>query len=124
MTLGLNYDADKELLTISGNINILGGAIKNKDVDEVLKEISTSVSTIEDWGVRGAGGEKIVSINGGAIKADLITADKLMIKGLTVKDNNDIATLMITQEGDVLLDGTLRSNNFSKLNKTGYRSEE
>ena len=118
---GLKYDADKELLTISGNINILGGAIKNKDVDEVLKEISTSVSTIEDWGVRGAGGEKIVSINGGAIKADSITADKLMIKGLTVKDNNDIATLMITQEGDVLLDGTLRSNNFSKLNKTGYQ---
>ena len=116
---GLKYDADKELLTISGTINILNGAIKDKDVDQILNEVSSSTNTIENWGVRE--GDKIVSINGGTIKAGSITADKLMIKGLTVKDNNDTATLMITQNGDILLDGTLRSNNFSKLNKTGYQ---
>ena len=116
---GLKYDADKELLTISGTINILNGAIKDKDVDQILNEVSSSTNTIENWGVRE--GDKIVSINGGTIKAGSITADKLMIKGLTVKDNNDIATLMITQNGDILLDGTLRSNNFSKLNETGYQ---
>ena len=116
---GLKYDADKELLTISGTINILNGAIKDKDVDQILNEVSSSTNTIENWGVRE--GDKIVSINGGTIKAGSITADKLMIKGLTVKDNNDTATLMITQNGDILLDGTLRSNNFSKLNETGYQ---
>ena len=116
---GLKYDADKKLLTISGTINILNGAIKDKDVDQILNEVSSSTNTIENWGVRE--GDKIVSINGGTIKAGSITADKLMIKGLTVKDNNDIATLMITQNGDILLDGTLRSNNFSKLNETGYQ---
>ena len=116
---GLKYDADKKLLTISGTINILNGAIKDKDVDQILNEVSSSTNTIEIWGVRE--GDKIDSIYGGTIKAGSITADKLMIKGLTVKDNNDIATLMITQNGDILLDGTLRSNNFSKLNETGYQ---
>ena len=117
---GIKYNSETKKLVISGDIDVLSGSIKDKDVDSILSDIDSSLNTIENWGDRSDDGSTIVSIKGGAITANSITADKLSVKGLTVKDDNGVATFSIAQNGEVMIDGTLSSGNFSLLNKTGY----
>ncbi len=116
---GLKYDAELKKLTVSGSIDIISGSIGQQDIDKVLGDIADSSNTIDNWSVQGTDG--IVSISGGAIYAGSVTADKLTVNGLTVKDENDISTFAVAQNGEVTIDGTLRSNNFSLLNSTGYQ---
>ena len=116
---GIKYDAELKKLVVSGDMDIIGGSIGSQDIDKILGDIEGSSNTIENWSVESSDG--FVAIRGGAIYAGSVTADKLTVNGLTVKDENNISTFSVAQNGEVTIDGTLRSNNFSLLDSTGYQ---
>lgn len=60
-------------------------------------------------------------INGGMIATNTINADKLNVKGLTVTNNSNITSFAISKEGEVEVNGLLRSSNFDVNKNTGYR---
>lgn len=64
-------------------------------------------------------------INGGMIQTQSIKGDDLLLKGnLTVTktvDNKVINTFAIKENGDIEIDGILKSSNFSETDNTGYR---
>lgn len=64
-------------------------------------------------------------INGGMIQTNTIKGNDLNLKGnLTVTktvDNKVINTFAIKENGDIEIDGILKSSNFSEADNTGYR---
>ena len=64
-------------------------------------------------------------INGGMIQTNTIKGNDLNLKGnLTVTktvDNKVINTFAIKENGDIEIDGILKSSNFSETDNTGYR---
>lgn len=64
-------------------------------------------------------------INGGMIQTQSIKGNDLLLKGnLTVTktiDNKVINTFAIKENGDVEIDGILKSSNFSEADNTGYK---
>lgn len=116
---GIKYDATQKKLTVSGTVEIKSGTILNQDVDKVIGDLESNSNTIDGWKVTEDDGT--VTINGGAISAKTISADKIIINGLTVVDTAGKPTLTIAQNGEVTMDGVLRSSNFNILNKTGYQ---
>lgn len=72
-------------------------------------------------------------INGGAIWANSVTADKINVKGLKVETTDKVTAFQIFnkedadasngeyKEGDVLITGTLKSSNFDEATNVGYK---
>lgn len=64
-------------------------------------------------------------INGGMIQTNTIKGNDLNLKGnLTVSktvDNKVINTFAIKEDGDIEIDGILKSSNFSEADNTGYK---
>lgn len=72
-------------------------------------------------------------INGGAIWANSVTADKINVKGLKVETTDKVTAFQIFnkedadasngeyKEGDVLITGTLKSSNFDPTSNMGYK---
>ena len=64
-------------------------------------------------------------INGGMIQTNTIKGNDLNLKGnLTVTkivDNKVINTFAIKEDGDIEIDGILKSSNFSEVDNTGYK---
>lgn len=59
-------------------------------------------------------------INGGMIATNSIKAEKIDVKGLTVKNEAGKTTLAVTKSGDIQIDGLLQSENFES-DSTGYQ---
>ena len=60
-------------------------------------------------------------INGGMIAANTITADKINANGLTISNKNKEVTFAIKDDGNIEVNGLLRSGNYSAENNTGYQ---
>lgn len=62
-------------------------------------------------------------INGGAIYANSVTADKINAKGLNVTDANNSPTFIIDKQGEVFISGNVQSSNFSDVQgiEQGYK---
>lgn len=72
-------------------------------------------------------------INGGAIWANSVTADKINAKGLKIETSDKVTSFQVFDkasadasdgdylEGDVLITGTLKSSNFDEATNLGYK---
>lgn len=107
-TSGVKIQGDK--IDLQGQVTF--SSLADNDVPGSIKDIFTQQNN------------KTV-INGGMIQTQSIKGDDLLLKGnLTVSktvDNKIVNTFAIKENGDIEIDGLLKSANFSESLNTGYK---
>ena len=107
-TSGIKIRGDK--VDLEGQVTF--SSLADSDVDGSIKSIFTQENN------------KTV-INGGMIQTQSIKGNDLLLKGnLTVTktvDDKVIDTFAIKNNGDIEIDGILKSSNFSEADNTGYK---
>ena len=109
-TSGIKIAGDK--VDLEGQVTF--SSLADNSVEGSIKDVFTSDTNTN----------KTV-INGGMIKTNTILGNDLNLKGnLTVtkeENGNTKNTFAIKDNGDIEIDGILKSSNFSEINNTGYR---
>lgn len=135
---GMKFDASTNSFDISGKVTIGNGSTMNNiPTEQVINTANSAADTavealttvqsgkdrwdsnsnvIDSWTTPGQ-----TTINGGKIETNSIKAEKLDVLGLTVFRKNGKPSFAITTEGDTIIDGLLKSDNFDDYAHTGYR---